>query len=176
MPGSVASFGNCGLFTAFETKVDQFPLEGTQATGQAVFFCPCSSWPQEPRVLLEQIGCSTHQWSYDRESVRVPVGGESSGDSGTVCQVWTRGGLALVPKGRNSFLYSLQTSHVLHGSCLSMCLVSGCEFVSVDITLPISLCPKKWQEAAVHHQKIFFFFFGAFLSMECQQMEFYYAV
>ena len=37
-----------------------------------------------------------------------------------------------------------------------------CESVSDDITMPISLSPRKWQEAEV---------FGAFLSMESQQTE-----
>ena len=37
-----------------------------------------------------------------------------------------------------SFLYSLQTSHVLHQSCLRMCLSSAHASVSADITLPIN--------------------------------------
>ena len=34
-----------------------------------------------------------------------------------------------------SYLYSLQTSHVLHGSCLTVCLTSAHESVSADIAL-----------------------------------------
>ena len=51
-----------------------------------------------------------------------------------------------------SYLYSLQTSHVLHGSCLIMCLSSAREsdlakvHTSADITLPISLSLQKWQK------------------------------
>jgi hypothetical protein len=59
-----------------------------------------------------------------------------------------------------TYLYSLKTSHGFHKSCLTTCLASACESVlaklhesvSADITLPISLSPWKWQEAAAHHQ------------------------
>ena len=62
-------------------------------------------------------------------------------------------------------IYTLQTSCVLHVSCLNMCLSLAQASVSADITLPISPNPQKRQETAAHHQK----FFGAFLSMEsCQ--------
>ena len=36
-----------------------------------------------------------------------------------------------------SYLYSFQTSHVLPGFCLTMCLASALESVSADIALPI---------------------------------------
>ena len=55
----------------------------------------------------------------------------------------------------------------LHGSCLSIRLVSARESVSADITLPVRLSPQKWQEAGAHHQN----FFGALLSMESQHVE-----
>ena len=35
-----------------------------------------------------------------------------------------------------SYLYSLKTSDVLHGSCLTMCLVSARESVSTDNKIP----------------------------------------
>jgi hypothetical protein len=54
-----------------------------------------------------------------------------------------------------SFLSSLQTSRVLHGSCLSMCLESAQESILADITLPISPSLCTWPEAAAHQQKHF---------------------
>jgi hypothetical protein len=42
-------------------------------------------------------------------------------------------------------------------------LASALASVSADITLPVSLSPRKWQETAAHHQK---FCFGAFLFTE----------
>ena len=51
--------------------------------------------------------------------------------------------------------YSLQTSCVLHGSCVSLWSVSA------DITLPIGPTLPKWQEAKSPQK-----FFGAFLSMK----------
>ena len=54
-----------------------------------------------------------------------------------------------------SFRYPLQTSCVLHRSCLSRASVSA------DITLPIRSSPWKWQETVAYHQK----FFGAILSL-----------
>ena len=55
----------------------------------------------------------------------------------------------------HSYLSSLQTSCVLHGSCLTTCLASAHESISADITLPISLSLTKQQEATAHHQKFF---------------------
>jgi hypothetical protein len=48
----------------------------------------------------------------------------------------------------------------------SMGLASVPSSVSADITLPINLSLRKQQETAACHQKIF----GAFLSLESQQM------
>jgi hypothetical protein len=61
-----------------------------------------------------------------------------------------------------SYLYSLQTSRVLHGSGLSMCLASTCESVSADITVPtgrVLRSGKKLQDTTRS-------FFGMILSME----------
>jgi len=58
-----------------------------------------------------------------------------------------------------SYLHSLHTSCVLLGSFLITCLASAHESVPADITLPISPCPRKQQEADACYQK----FFGVFL-------------
>jgi hypothetical protein len=59
----VPSLGIMGSSSEFLTKVDQHRLEGTQATGWVGFLCPCSCWSQALSVVLEQMLCSTHQWS-----------------------------------------------------------------------------------------------------------------
>jgi hypothetical protein len=51
-----------------------------------------------------------------------------------------------------SFSYSLQISHALHGSCFSTFPASAHESVSGVITLPIRLSPQKWQVTATWHQ------------------------
>ena len=51
-------------------------------------------------------------------------------------------------------------------------LASARVSVSADITLPISPSLQNPQETAAHHQKVF----GAFLSMESQEMELDYSV
>ena len=63
-------------------------------------------------------------------------------------------------RSTESYLSSLQTSHVPHGSCLSMrvCLSrTPCESASADIALPIGPSLRKGQEAistpAWHHDK-----------------------
>jgi hypothetical protein len=48
--------------TELETKLDQHRLEETWATGMPGSLCLCSSCPQAPPVLLEQMLYSTHQW------------------------------------------------------------------------------------------------------------------
>jgi hypothetical protein len=57
-----------------------------------------------------------------------------------------------------SYLYSLQTSCVLHGSCLSKCLVSVPESVSADITLPFHWSLWKLQEVASIPPEVFLVF------------------
>jgi hypothetical protein len=81
-----------------------------------------------------------------------------------------------------SYLYSLQTSCVLHRFCLTLCLASvcesvclgetPCELVSADITLSVVLSPESSKKPPAQHQT----FLGAFLSMESQQMELNYAM
>jgi hypothetical protein len=53
----------------------------------------------------------------------------------------------------------------------SMNLASAHASASANITLPVSQRLRKWQETAAHDQKNF----GAFLSVESQQMELNYA-
>jgi hypothetical protein len=60
----VPTLGAMGLSTEVENKVGQCWLEETWATCQAEFLCPSSCWPQALLVLLEQMLCSTHQWSW----------------------------------------------------------------------------------------------------------------
>ena len=47
-----------------------------------------------------------------------------------------------------SYLYSLQTSRVLHGSYLTTCLASARASVSTAIILPIGSSLQKWQKAS----------------------------
>ena len=62
-----------------------------------------------------------------------------------------------------SYLYVLQTSWVLHRSCLITYLALAHKSESADITLPISRSSKK---PPAYHQK----FFGVFLSVKSQQI------
>ena len=80
--------------------------------------------------------------------------------------------LKLLSHSIRNYLYSLQTSADLRGSCLIMCLASACESISAGITLPICLSPQKWQKSLSQYQMGF----GAFLSMESGQMELNYAM
>ena len=61
-----------------------------------------------------------------------------------------------LPLSIQSYLYSLRTSCVLQGPCLTTCLASAhwvwlsntpCKSVSADVTLPIGPSLRKWQEA-----------------------------
>ena len=56
-----------------------------------------------------------------------------------------------------SLIYTIQTLCVLYVPCLSKGLDAACALPRH--LLPISLSPQKWQQMAVHHQKIF----GVFL-------------
>jgi hypothetical protein len=65
--------------------------------------------------------------------------------------------LKLFSQSTESYLYTLQTSHVLPHpvSCLSPWVwlsKTPHESVSADVTLPISPNPQKQQEAAAHHK------------------------
>ena len=52
-----------GLSVVFKTKVYQHRSEGTQAASQAELLCPCSCCHRPITIGLEQMLCSTHQWS-----------------------------------------------------------------------------------------------------------------
>ena len=52
-----------GLFGVFETKVYQHQSEGTQAAGQAGPPYSCFCYHRPVTIDLEQMFCSTHQWS-----------------------------------------------------------------------------------------------------------------
>ena len=80
-----------------------------------------------------------------------------------------------------SYLYSLQTSLVLHGSCLIMCLASACDSVLVKCHLSLYQLTTLCQSAGVlgsseKLQHTTRRFLGAFLSIESWQMELNYAV
>ena len=47
----------------FETKVKQNWSKGTQASGQEGLWCPCSCCHRPVTIGLEQMLCTTHQWS-----------------------------------------------------------------------------------------------------------------
>jgi hypothetical protein len=51
------------LSAMFKTKVNQHRPEGTWAAGPVCFLCHCSCWHSFLMDFLEQILCSTHQWS-----------------------------------------------------------------------------------------------------------------
>ena len=55
-----------------------------------------------------------------------------------------------------SLTYTLQTSHVLQVSRLSLCLVSACASVTADITLPITQSLWKQQETVAGHQSFWY--------------------
>lgn len=78
----------------------------------------------------------------------------------------------LLSQSTESYLHSLQTSHVFQGLPQNVCLSkTPSESVSADITLPTGLSPpSEWQKLPEHHQKCF----GAFFSMESQQMKLNY--
>ena len=61
-PRSGASSRDSGA-GVFETKVYQHWSEGTRAAGQAGLLCPCSCCHTPIMIGLEQMLCSTHQWS-----------------------------------------------------------------------------------------------------------------
>ena len=76
-----------------------------------------------------------------------------------------------------SYLYSLQTSRVLHGSCPTTCLVSACESILAKLHVSLyhltSLCQSaQCKEVARSCKKLLEKYFGAFLSMKSWQMEF----
>ena len=58
----------------------------------------------------------------------------------------------LFPQSIGPYLCSLQTSCVLHASCLARCLTSASESDFAVISLSIILSLRKQQEAPVHHQ------------------------
>jgi hypothetical protein len=104
-PGSGAPSGCCGLLQSSHPTSAQgtspYQKEPVPLVGQGSCISG-SHWSQLLPVLLGQILCPPHLWSYDSEHVRGAESGASSGCYGTGCRVQAHGLLrAQAQIGRN---------------------------------------------------------------------------
>jgi hypothetical protein len=92
----VSPLETMGLSAVFKTKVFQHWPEGTRAAGQAGLLCPCCCSHRLVMVHLEQMFCSTCQWSYHLPVILGVLErlqhGESSGDHGSLHSRWPGAG------------------------------------------------------------------------------------
>ena len=91
----VPPLGTVGLSAEFETKVDQYRLEGTQPTGRAESSVPAFVHPRNSRLCWKRCCVPLTSDPKILGVLRHLGGGESSGDRGTVHRVCAQVGLAL---------------------------------------------------------------------------------